>query len=98
MKETVNLDTFLCRFNDIRPRNFSYAGLKSLFRYLEELEEDTGEEMEFDPIAFCSEYTEYQGGIKELSDDYPDIESLDDLRNETTVIMVDGGGFIIQNF
>ena len=35
-----------------RKNQFSYEGLKALYYYLINLEEDTGEEFEFDPIAF----------------------------------------------
>jgi hypothetical protein len=37
-----------------RKNQFSYEGLKALYYYLINLEEDTGEEFEFDPIALCS--------------------------------------------
>jgi hypothetical protein len=32
---------------------FSYKGLNALFEYLEEYEESTGEEIDFDVIALC---------------------------------------------
>ena len=43
-----------------RKDTFSYAGLEALFEYLEQLEEDTGEEMEFDMVGICCDYTEYE--------------------------------------
>ena len=39
--------------------NFSYKGKKALFQYIGEFEEDTGEEIEFDYIALCVDYSEY---------------------------------------
>ena len=42
-----------------RKDNFSYEGKRALFDYFEQLEEDTGEQIELDVIAICSEYTEY---------------------------------------
>ena len=78
--------------------NFSYEGQTALFEYLEDYEESTGEEIDFDPIALCCEYTEY-ANIKdfrdEYSDDYEDIEAIE---NDTQVIMIDNESFIIQSF
>ena len=48
--------------------NFSYDGLGALFDYIEELEHDIGEDIEFDPIALCCEYSEYDS-FKELKDE-----------------------------
>ena len=39
--------------------NFSYEGKKALFNYLEEYEEDTSDTIEFDYIALCVDYSEY---------------------------------------
>ena len=60
MKNTINIYEFKKWFEDNRPNNFSYEGLNNLFDYLEEYEESTGEQIEFDPIALCCEYTEYE--------------------------------------
>jgi hypothetical protein len=54
--------------------------------------------MEFDPIAFCCEYSEY-ATIKECLEQYDNIESIDELRDNTSVIEVEGtDAIIIQNF
>jgi len=34
---------------------FSYDGLNALFDFYEVLEDETGEQIEFDPIAICCE-------------------------------------------
>ena len=39
--------------------NFSYEGKKALFQYLNEFETDTGNRIEFDYIALCVDYSEY---------------------------------------
>lgn len=52
-----------------RTDQFSYGGLRGLFNYLEELESDTGERIEFDPIALCCEFTEYTSA-QEAAQDY----------------------------
>lgn len=82
--------------SDSYSNNFSYEGALALQEYLEELSEDIGEDIEFDPIAWCCEFTEYKN-IKEIKENYNDIKNLDDLRNHTQVIEFDGG-LIIQDF
>lgn len=101
MKTTVTSYDFVKAFDDYdRSTKFSRAARFALFDYLEEVEEDTGEEMELDVISLCGEYTEYaslQDFREELGyteEDYPDMDSL---REDTTVIEFDGG-FIVQDF
>ena len=61
MKQAVNFHAFQDGFRDYdREENFSYDGLKALFDYLEQLEEDIGGEIEFDVIALYCDYTEYE--------------------------------------
>ena len=99
MKNTVDFYEFSRWFEQHRPNNFSRAGLSSLFDWLEEFEEDTGEEIQFDPIALCVEYTEYQD-LDEFhqsydKEQYPD---LDEIRDYTQLIELGNESFIIQNF
>jgi len=58
MKAQVNFSTFQSAFENLRPDNFSYEGLTVLFNYLEELEQDIGQEMELDVIALCCDFSE----------------------------------------
>lgn len=83
--------------SDTYKNNFSYEGLRALYDYLEEYEESTGEVIEFDPIALCCEWSEYQD-IKDVKKNYSDIKSLDDLKDKTTVIELDNGGLLIAEF
>tara|TARA_R100000900_G_C3229207_1_gene142675 strand:- start:122 stop:418 length:297 start_codon:yes stop_codon:yes gene_type:complete len=53
--------------------NFSYDGLKHLYDYLWEFSEDIGEVIEYDPVAFCCEYSEYEN-IQEVYDNYQDVD------------------------
>ncbi len=79
-----------------RNTNFSYEGLGALYEYLDDRELETN--VELDVIALCCEYTEYDN-LKELQENYDNIESMDDLRDHTTVIEIEGSeGFIIQDF
>lgn len=59
MKTTVSRYDFERAFADAgRKDQFSYEGLKALFEYLEDYEEQTGEEIELDVIALCCDYSE----------------------------------------
>ena len=61
MKEYVTESMFIDAFkqSDTRKNQFSYEGLQALFEYFEEYEDSTGETIDFDMIAICCEYTEY---------------------------------------
>ena len=103
MKDTINKDQFRNWFRSSEQyrRTFSYEGLSALFDYLEEMEESPGEELEFDPVALCCEYSEYDT-FEEFQEEYNGevlYPTLDDLEDYTTVIRVGHtGSFIIQQF
>jgi len=90
------------RKSEERKNQFTYEGLDALFDHLEEYEESTGEKIEFDPIAICCEFTEYEN-IEEYNKNYEPVKNLDAIRELTTVIETKNGdhpyrGFIIQNY
>ena len=100
MKRTINGFEFVEAFKELRPNNFSKAGLFALFDYLEQLEDDMGEEIELDVIALCCEYAEYDS-LEEFQEDYgkKDFKSIEDIEERTTVISTySEHGFIIQQF
>jgi len=103
MYDTVNFNQFndwFIKDNSNYKDNFSYEGRKALFDYLEELEDDTGEKIEFDPIALCCEYSEYEN-FKALKETYDndEITNLETLRDFTTVIEIENSDkFIIRDF
>ena len=93
MKTTVDIYIFRNAFQAIRPDNFSYDGLTALFDYLEEQGSNEAE-VELDVIAFCCEFTEY-ADIAEYNQSYSgaygtDAETIDDIREHTIVIPIDG--------
>ena len=96
MIQTVSFSTFRDAFRLCRPSNFSHDALGVLFDYLEELEDSTGQQMELDVIALCCDFTEYES-LEELQENYSEIESLQDLCDNTIVIQA-GERIIIQNF
>ena len=85
---------------------WSYNGARALAQYLEEYEESTGEELQFDPVAIRCDFTEYEN-VNEAAAQYTgefmgltytDKEgALEYLQDHTTVIEFDGG-VIIQDF
>lgn len=93
--EEVNQSHFIDAFKSIRPDNFSYEGLKALYEYFDELSED--QNIELDVIAICCDFTEYKN-FEEIKKDYSDIESIDDLLGQTTLIPVGDQGYIVQGF
>ena len=99
MKTNVNFSDFCDAFNGHgRENQFTYEGKRALFDYLEELEADMVEDIELDVIALCCEYTEYKD-LAEFQADYSgNYETIDDIRDDTTVIMVDDDAFIIAQF
>jgi len=102
MKQSVTRFDFVDWFrgSDNYKNNFSYDGLNSLFDYFEELEEDMGQEIDFDPIAICCEFTEYEN-LEEIKKSYSSVEinNIDDLRYRTYVIEIDDSDkLIIQDF
>ena len=111
MKKTINEIEFINEFEKMnRGNNFSMEGKKALFEYIEQYEEETGEEIELDIIALCCEYTEYKTAIEcaknynefalsdnELSEEKAEEEAIDFLRDRTAVIEFEGG-VIVEDF
>ena len=59
MIQTINFHAFQNAFTNCgRQEQFTYTAQKALFDYLEQLEEDMGEQIELDVIALCCEYAE----------------------------------------
>jgi len=73
---------FISRFEDYKrvvtsenPNgNFTYRGLRFLFEYLDNLSEDTGEDIKLDVIALCCDYNEYN--------DYNEYKDLNEYMND----------------
>ena len=97
MKETVTVYRFLHVFQDSNTyqNNFSHDGLIALFEYIKQVEDDIGEEFEFDMVGICCDYSEYDS-LKDFNADYAGTpgnncwkyETLDDIREETVVIEI----------
>lgn len=81
--------------------NWSYDGACALFEYLTELEEDTGEQIEFDRVALRCDFSQYDN-LEDILSQYDGIDTLEDLQDNTTVIEIKPikviKGYIIQSF
>ena len=89
MKQTIDLYAFRNAFYNMgRKDSFSYGELETLFDYLEELEQATGEEMELDVISLCGEFAEstIDALISEYDIDISDCDPGDDEAVEETVL------------
>ena len=76
MKQTVNFSEFHDGFLAAdRMDNFSYKGLRALFDYLEDYEEQCETEIEFDVIALCCDYSELS--YTDVYDQYLDYQLSD---------------------
>ena len=96
----------------IRPNQFSREALAALFGPYEELEQGSGEETEFDPIAICCDWTEYESALeaaegygfqqKDTSDDERadrnEEAAFAFLADQTTVLELGSGGVVFLNF
>lgn len=110
MKQSINLYQFREAFERAdRTNNFSYDGLRVLFEFIEQYEEDTGEETEFDVVAICCEFSEddpsniadnYRIDISECENDDDIRETVTEYLNDNTMICgtTDAGNIIYQQF
>ena len=83
MKSNVTEHMFIDGFRECnRENNFSYEGRKALYEHFIEMEYDEFE-IEYDPIAVCCEYTEFDD-IDEFNEAYgTEYEGFDDIAHES---------------
>lgn len=94
---TVDLGVFIDRFNDFgRGGTFSFEAKEALFDYYEGLEEDLGEQIELDVIGICCEWCEYKS-TEEALKEYG-LSSLEELEENTTVILLDSGSVLVRGW
>jgi hypothetical protein len=81
MKTTVDFSDFREAFRSYgRADSYTREGLEMLFNHFEELESDTGQEIELDVIAICCDYDEnhWEDVASNYSIDLSDCEDEDD--------------------
>ncbi|KLI53621.1 hypothetical protein [Brachyspira hyodysenteriae] len=94
MKMTVTFEDFINEFNnrELYKNNFSRLGLIALFDYIQEIEEETGEEIELDIIALCCDFGE--DTEEEYKRIYPS-ETIDD-ENEYIISKLENGNILYR--
>ena len=109
MKNSVNFSQFCDAFRDMgRNENFSYDGKRALFDFIEQMDEDTGQETELDVIALCYEFAE--SSLEDIINDYcidvADAEDDDEkadmveeyLQDNTMLVSRNGETFVYAQF
>ena len=97
MKTTVSLYDFREAFRTCgRDEQFSDEGLEVLFDYLEQYEEDTGEELELDVVALCCDY--YEDTVESIAANYSiDLTECEDEEEQAEAVRAyldDNGAFV----
>lgn len=60
---TLGFSQFIDNWPESRKGQFSYGALRAIFDYLEGLEDDTNFQIEYDPIAICVEWDEFDSAM-----------------------------------
>ena len=108
MKDTLSTNQVADRLFDDKNAGWTYDGARALAEYLDQIEEDTGEEMELDVVAIRCDFSEYASALECVADYNADIDENADeeekekqalqwLEEQTQVITFDNG-IIIQQF
>jgi hypothetical protein len=110
MKQSINFSDFVDAFRRFdRYDAYGYDALKVIFEYLEQYEEETGQEIELDVIAICCDYNvqghigiaqDYSIDLSEAEGDCDEEERivLDYLNDNTMVLGVCSTGIVYQVF
>jgi hypothetical protein len=113
MKLTLTTSTAVELLKVDQYARWSRAGARALVEHLEQLEEDTGEEIEFDAVAIRCDYSEFETALKAASEygfepnpnlgeeaqtaEDKEADALSWLQDQTQVIEFEGG-VIIASF
>jgi hypothetical protein len=114
MKQSITFSQFVDAFRaHDRYDSFGYDGLRVIFDYLEQYEQDTNEEIELDVIAICCDYNmmsfddiarEYNIDLAHLDAEDDDYEEqceevvLEYLNDNTVVLGQCADGVVFQCF
>ena len=94
MKITLNKKNFIEQVRQhYRWKQFSYEAWEQIFEW----EDEMGSDVEYDPVAFCCTYAEYDS-FEKLKEDYSNINTFDDLEGKTWVANLPKGRVLIRQF
>jgi len=95
MYYTVSFNEFMDLLKKAGRDYYSYDGYRAIFDYLREIEEETGNDIEVDPIAISSHFTEYND-IDTFNSDYDEqYKTIGEISDEYEVLHLPNGNFII---
>lgn len=108
MKQTLTVSNIIDALLEDKNAGWSYPGAVALAEYLDNLDEETGEETELDVIAIRCEFSEFSSAAaayEQQTGDEPDGDDEDEkeenalayLHDNTTVIEFNGG-IICQDY
>jgi len=106
MYKTLSSYEFANEFKESQSRKeqFSYDALDAIYEYLECMYDDSDSNgYEFDMIEICCSFTEYESFEDFQKCNNSDMETIEDLQDETTVLFLcndDTGesGFVLENY
>ena len=96
----ADVNDFIRRFDEMgRKDQFSYDGKVALYDHLNNLSDDTGDDIELDVIALCCEWSEYDS-LQDAKDAYDayDFEDYTGLEDITTVLYTRGDSVVVRDF
>ena len=95
--QTVNKSQFIDNLLADDYASWTYEDAEALFDYYEQFSDDVGEDVELDRVALRCEWTRADS-IDEVIEDYDDINSLEDLQDQTQGIEHLGGVLLFIAF
>ena len=95
--QTVNKSQFIDNLLADDYASWTYEDAEALYDYYEAYSEGTGEDVELDRVALRCEWTRADS-IDEVIEEYDDINSLEDLQDQTQVIEHLGGVLLFIAF
>jgi hypothetical protein len=102
MKITLGTNQAVNMLTDDKYASWSQEGAEIVIQHLEGIEEDCGEEIEFDVVSIRCDFHEYST-LEELVGDYPDLEGKEEeeilewLRDEGMLIGETSEGVVVRN-
>ena len=99
MYRTINEYEFRQAFKDMDRDYYSYDGYEALYEFLDEICSSDDKGYELDVIGICGDFTEYDD-LKEFQKEYGDeeYECIEDIEEQTMVLRVDVGEFLLKVF
>ena len=107
MKTTLNTSDIAHALKSDDNSNWSWNGARALAEYLEQLEEETGEEMELEVCSIRCDFSEYEsleswaedyfGGLERMNEEIGIFDNTDELDNKIREYIQDNGTLIEFN-